>query len=63
MQKPWMKILLVINVGSVDKRSNQPKFQEPKMRGEHVSQNFSSVGEQLLMVVFSDKTPMRSLVK
>lgn len=59
-----MKILLVINGGSLDKRSNQPKFQEPKMRGEHnVSQNFSSVGEQLLMVVFSEKTPMRSVMK
>ena len=59
-----MKILLVINGGSLDKRSNQPKLQEPKMRGEHnVSQNFSSVGEQLLMVVFSEKTPMRSVMK
>ena len=24
--KPWTKILLVINVGSLEKRSNQPKY-------------------------------------
>ena len=30
MQKPWTKILLVKNVGSLEKRSNQPKYKEPK---------------------------------
>ena len=25
-QKPWTKILLVVNVGSLEKRSNQPKY-------------------------------------
>ena len=42
-------MLLVVNVGSLDKRSNQLKF--------------SSVGEWLLVVVFSEKTPMWSLMK
>ena len=30
--KPWTKILLVVNVGSLEKRSNQPKFKEQKTR-------------------------------
>ena len=29
MKKPWTRILLGINVGSREKRSNQPKYQEP----------------------------------
>ena len=32
MQKPWTKILLVVSVGSLEKRSNQPKYKEPKTR-------------------------------
>ena len=28
--KPWTKILLVVNVGSLEKRSNQPKYKEQK---------------------------------
>ena len=32
LQKPWTKILLVVNVGSLEKRSNQPKYNEPKTR-------------------------------
>ena len=27
-----MKILLVVNVGSLEKRSNQPKYKEPRTR-------------------------------
>ena len=30
--KPWTKILLVVNVGSLEKRSNQPKYKEPRTR-------------------------------
>ena len=30
LQKPWTKILLVVNVGSLEKRSNQPKYREQK---------------------------------
>ena len=32
LQKPWTKILLVVNVGSLEKRSNQPKYKESKTR-------------------------------
>ena len=32
MQNAWTKILLVVNVGSLEKRSNQPKYKEPKTR-------------------------------
>ena len=32
LQKPWTKILLVVNVGSLEKRSNQPKYKETKTR-------------------------------
>ena len=32
LQKPWTKILLVVNVGSLEKRSNQPKYKEPRTR-------------------------------
>ena len=28
-----MKILLVVNVRSLEKRSNQPKYKEPRTRG------------------------------
>ena len=30
--KPWTKILLVVNVGSLEKRSNQPKYKELRTR-------------------------------
>ena len=30
LQKPWTKILLAVNVGSLKKRSNQPKYKEPR---------------------------------
>ena len=32
LQKPWTKILLVVDVGSLEKRSNQPKYKEPRTR-------------------------------
>ena len=32
LQKPWTKILLVVNVGSLEKRSNQPKYKESRTR-------------------------------
>ena len=28
----WTKILLVVNVGSLEKRSNQPKYKESRTR-------------------------------
>ena len=30
--EPWTNILLVVNVGSLEKRSNQPKYKEPRTR-------------------------------
>ena len=32
LQKPWTKILLVVSDWSLEKRSNQPKYKEPKTR-------------------------------
>ena len=32
LQKPWTKILLVVNVGSLEKRSDQPQYKEPRTR-------------------------------
>ena len=37
MQKAWTKILLLVNVGSLEKRFNQPKYKEPKTRGPKIN--------------------------
>ena len=37
-QKPWTKILLVINVGSPEKRSNQPNIKNQKLEVQRLLQ-------------------------
>ena len=44
MQKPLTKILLVVNVGSLEERSNQPKYKEPRT-SKKSSYTFYATGE------------------
>ena len=46
-KKPWTKILPVVNVGSPEKRSNQPKYKEPRTRSPALQ---SSLNFSLLVV-------------
>ena len=58
LQKPWTKILLVINVGSLEKRSNQPRYLEPKTRSPKLLRSCSD--QRVLFYVNPKKADMAS---
>ena len=44
---PWTKILLVVNVGSPENRSNQPKYKEPRTRSPKTTAKLIEVMERV----------------